>query len=246
MPEPIRHKQFVAALRGLADPDAVGEVARFFRTDPHAPSRDNRILGVRMGSVFPLAKQFADMPLADVERLLESPYYEARMGAVSIMDFQARARRITADHRRALFDLYIRRHDRINNWDLVDRAAPYVVGGYLADKPRAVLYDLARSANPWERRTAIVSTYYFIRAGELDETFHIAELLVRDEHDLVQKAVGSWIREAGKQDQALLLRFLGRHAETMPRAMLRYAVEKLPSEMRATFMAKRTPSRARS
>src|SRR5215813_2992313 len=136
------------------------------------------------------------MPLADIEKLLESPYYEVRMGAVSMMDFQARNKRITPEQRQALFDLYLRRHDRINNWDMVDRAAPYVVGGYLADKARDVLYRLARSRNPWERRTAIVSTWYFIRAGELDDTFQIAEILVNDEHELVQKAVGSWLREA--------------------------------------------------
>src|SRR4030095_6064715 len=107
--------------------------------------------------------------------------------------------------RKALFDLYLRRHDRINNWDLVDRAAVYVVGSYLADKPRDVLYKLARSRKPWERRTAIVSTYYFVRQGDVDDTFRIAEILISDEHDLVQKAVGSWLREAGKKDQKRLL-----------------------------------------
>jgi 3-methyladenine DNA glycosylase AlkD len=231
-----RHGQLVAALKTLADPAAIPEVSRFFRADPDAPSNDNRVLGVPMGDVFPVAKQFADMPLGDVERLLESPYYEARMAAVSIMDFQARAKRIATGDRAALFDLYIRRHDRINNWDLVDRAAPYVVGGYLADQPRDILYRLARSANPWERRTAIVSTYYFIRAGDLDDTFRVAELLVHDEHDLVQKAVGSWIREAGKKDEPRLVRFLEAHAGTMPRTMLRYAVEKLPPALRAKLV----------
>jgi len=112
-------------------------------------------------------------PLAEIEKLLENKYYEVRMGAVSMMDFQARNKRITPEDRKALFDLYVRRHDRINNWDLVDRAAPYVVGGYLAEKPRDVLYRLARSRNPWERRTAIVSTYFFIRSGDLDDTFRL-------------------------------------------------------------------------
>jgi 3-methyladenine DNA glycosylase AlkD len=237
MPTPKPHKQFVAALRGLADPSAVADVSRFFRADPNAPSCDNRFLGVSIGKVFPVAKQFADMPLSDVEQLLDSPYYEVRMGAVSIMDFQARAKRTPAEHRKALFDLYLRRHDRINNWDLVDRAAPYVVGGYLSDKPRDVLYDLARSANPWERRTAIVSTYYFIRQGDVEDTFRVAELLVHDGHELVQKAVGSWVREAGKKDPKRLLRFLTSHAGSMPRVMLRYAVEKLAPEVRAKCLS---------
>jgi 3-methyladenine DNA glycosylase AlkD len=184
------------------------------------------------------------MPLADIERLLDSAYYEVRLGAVSIMDFQARAKRTPAGRREALFDLYIRRHDRINNWDMVDRAAPYVVGGYLADKPRDILYRLARSTNPWERRTAIVSTYYFIRAGDLDDTYRVAEMLVEDDHDLVQKAVGSWIREAGKKDQPRLVRFLQAHAGSMPRPMLRYAVEKLPPTLRAKLLGVKPGTRA--
>jgi 3-methyladenine DNA glycosylase AlkD len=230
------HRQFVAALSALADPAAVAKVSRYFHPDVNARSNDNKVLGVSPGDVFPVAKQFADMSLADIERLLDSPYYEVRLGAVSIMDFQARAKRITPEQRKALFDLYIGRHDRVNNWDLVDRAAPHVVGGYLADRPREILYTLARSANPWERRTAIVSTYFFIRTGELDDTFDIAELLVEDEHELVQKAVGSWIREAGKKDQPRLVKFLRTHAEVMPRTMLRYAAEKLPPAVRAKFV----------
>jgi len=223
MDQQANHKQLVAALKEIADPKAVVGVARFFWADPNGHSSDTKFLGVSHGKIFLIAKKFTDMSLADVEKLLENRFYEVRMGAVSIMDFQARNKRITPEERKALFDLYIRRHDRINNWDLVDRAAPYVVGGYLADKPRKILYKLARSRNPWERRTAIVSTYYFIRSGDLDDTFGIAEILVNDKHELVQKAVGSWIREAGKKDQKRLLSFLDKHAKTMPRTILRAA-----------------------
>lgn len=230
------HGQFVTALKRLADPDLVPAVSRFFQPDPDGHSGDNRVLGVAIGRVFPVAKRFASLSLDDIERLLESPYYEIRMGAVSIMDFQARAVRVSAEQRKALFDQYLRRHDRINNWDLVDRAAPHVVGGYLADKPRKVLYQLARSRNPWERRTAIVSTWYFIRAGEVDETFRIAALLAEDPHEFVQKAVGSWIREAGKRDQKQLLGFLSKHAALMPRTTLRAAVENLPPRVRERYL----------
>jgi len=230
------HRQFVAALKELADPAAVAGVARFVRDDAPPGAKRGKVLGVSPGDVFPVAKRFADLPLGDVERLLESPYYEVRLGAVSIMDFQARAKRTSAAHREALYDLYLRRHDRIDNWDLVDRAAPHVVGGWLADKPRDVLYELAKSKSPNERRTAIVATWFFIRADDVDDTFNIAERLVGDEHDLVQKAVGSWLREAGKRDQPRLVRFLRTHAPTMPRTMLRYATEKLPAATRAKFM----------
>lgn len=228
--------QFIAALRKIANPDAISEVSRFFHEDPNARSTGNQVLGVRFGSIFQVAKDFVDMPLSEVEKLLDSPYYEARMGGVSIMDFQARAKRVSPEQRKALFDLYIRRHDRINNWDLVDRAAPYVVGGYLADKPRDVLYELARSSNPWERRTAIVSTYFFIRQGDLEDTFRITELLVQDEHELVQKALGSWLREAGKRDEERLLAFLDANAARMSRTALRYATEKLAPAVRSKYL----------
>jgi 3-methyladenine DNA glycosylase AlkD len=231
-----KDKHFIAALKAIAHRDNVANVTRYFWPDENAHSSDNKILGVNIGKIFPIAKQFVEMSLADIERLLDNPYYEVCVGAVSIMDFQARKKRITPEERKALYDLYLRRHDRINNWDLVDRAAPYVVGGYLADKPRAVLYKLARSKNPWERRTAIVSTYYFVRAGDVDDTFGVAELLVKDKHELVQKAVGSWLREAGKKDQKQLVRFLDKHAASMPRPMLRYSVEKLPPAQRTKFL----------
>jgi len=193
-------------------------------------------LGVSMGQVFALAKEFMDMPPDEIEKLLESPAHEVRAGAVSIMDWQARSKKTSEARRKELFDLYIRRHDRINNWDLVDRSAPYVVGGYLFDKPRSILYKLARSKNMWERRTAIVSTYYFIRKGDLDDTFKIAEILVHDDEDLVQKAVGGWVREAGKKDPQKLLGFLDRYAATMPRTTLRYAIEHLGRAQKDHYM----------
>lgn len=207
------------------------------KRDSLKSSDDDVVIGVRMKVVFDLAKEFTDMPLDQVEVLLESPIHEARVGAVSIMDKQARRKRTPESRRKELFELYLRRHDRIDYWDLVDRAAPWVVGGYLSDKPRDVLYELARSENTWERRTAIVSTYYFIRAGETDDTFAIAEILIDDDHDLIQKAVGGWIREAGKWNRSALLAFLDNHAATMPRTTLRYAIEHLEKEQRSRYMA---------
>ena len=189
-----------------------------------------------MASIFALAKKLVEMPIVEIEKLLQSDYYEARMGAVSIMDFQARNKKTTPTRKKELFDLYIKCHNRINNWDLVDRSAPYVVGGYLFDKPRNILYKLAKSKNVWERRTAIVSTYYFIRQKDLSDTFKIAELLINDQHDLVQKAVGSWVREAGKYDKLALIEFLDSFAPSMPATMLRYAIEKLDKKEKATYL----------
>ena len=177
-----------------------------------------------------------EMSPGEIEKLLESPVHEVRVGAVSIMDWQASSKKTPAERRKALFDLYLRRHDRINNWDLVDRSAPYVIGGYLSDRPRAILYRLARSKNTWERRTAIVSTYYFIRQGDVADTFKIAEMLINDDQDLIHEATGGWVREAGKKDPQQLLSFLDKHAATMPRTTLRYAIERLDRKQRDHYL----------
>lgn len=191
---------------------------------------------IRMGEVFKLAKQYMDMDLTEVEKLLESPIHEARVGAVSIMDFQARSKKTSPEQRQALFDLYIRRHDQIDTWDLVDRSAIWVVGGYLMDKPRDILYKLARSDMLAERRTAIVSTAFFIRQRDLDDTFKISEILLNDREDLIHRAVGWMLRFAGDKDRSRLLEFLDEHAREMPRVMLRNAIEKFDKEQKAHFM----------
>ncbi|HRG37283.1 MAG TPA: DNA alkylation repair protein [Bacteroidia bacterium] len=196
-------------------------------------------LGSQMAAIFRLSKEFILLPLIEIEKLLKSNYYEARIGAVSIMDFQARSKKISKEQKKELFDLYIRCHDRIDNWDLVDRSAPYVIGGYLADKPRAILYKLAKSKNVWERRTAIVSTYFFIRQDEVDDTFELAQLLINDKEESMHKAIGSWIREAGKRDERRLIQFLDKNKESMPRVMLRYAIEKLNKKLKDKYMKRK-------
>jgi len=181
--------------------------------------------------VFAQAKRSIDMNLHQIEELLDTPHQQARLGAVSIMDFQARRRSTPPDRRQELYELYLRRHDRIDDWSLVDRAAPWVVGSYLMDRPRDPLYQLASSPHWYERRTAITATWAFIRVGQLDDTFAVAELLVHDPEHFVQTAVGGWVREAGKRDRDRLRGFLDAHAATMPRTTLRFAAEKLdPAE----------------
>ena len=229
-------RAFIEQLSLLKSSSELKNVQRFFRDE----NPNNKFIGVRMSNIFGHAKQSIEMPVAEIEKLLQSDYYEARMGAVSIMDFQARNKKTTAARKKELFDLYIKRHDKINNWDLVDRSAPYVVGGYLYDKSRKVLYQLAKSNNVWERRTAIVSTYFFIRQNDVSDTFKIAEILVNDQHDLIQKAVGSWIREAGKKDKLALIEFLDSYVATMPRTMLRYAIEKFDKKEKEYYLKIRT------
>jgi DNA alkylation repair enzyme len=231
-------EQFVHELGEHQSDEELRKIQRYFKSGEGEYGEGDVFLGVRMGDVFKLAKQHIDMPPDEIELLLESPLHEVRAGGCSIMAKQA-ARKRTPDERRAeLYALYLRRHDRINNWDLVDLAARDVVGGYLADRPRDVLYELARSENLWERRTAIVATAWFIRDGDLDDTFAIAELLLDDDEDLIHKAVGGWLREAGKKNRQRLLAFLDEHAAEMPRTALRYAMEHLDAEQRAHYRAR--------
>jgi 3-methyladenine DNA glycosylase AlkD len=229
--------QFLKRLQLLQSQEELEKIQRYFKSGKGEYGEGDEFLGVRMGHLFDLAKEFMEMPVAEIEKLMDSPIHEARAGAMSIMDKQGRAKHTTEVRRKELYELYMRRHDRINNWDLVDLAAQHVVGRYLADKSREVLYELAQSDNVWERRTAIVSTAYFLRKGEATDTFDIATLLVNDSHDLIQKAAGGWIREAGKdKHRHMLLRFLDNHAATMPRTMLRYATEHLAPEEKQHYM----------
>ncbi|MEO6729161.1 MAG: DNA alkylation repair protein [Candidatus Dojkabacteria bacterium] len=190
--------------------------------------------GVRMGSIFKLAKEYMHMPLSEVEKLLDSSAHEIRVGAVSIMDFQARDKKISKEQKKEVFDLYIKKHDRINTWDLVDRSAIYVVGSYLLDKPRDILYKLAKSDLMADRRTAVVSTFYFIKNKQYKDTIKIAEVLLNDKEDLVHKAVGWALRTIDVKE---LIKFLDKHAKQMPRVMLRYSIEKLSIGQKTHYMS---------
>ena len=224
-------QEFIETLSLFRNEKELNKVDKFFKGDDGI----TKSFGVKFGDVFTVAKEFTAMPLDEISKLLDSDFYEVRMGAVSIMDFQARDKRTTADQKKDLFDLYLNRHDRLNNWDFVDRAARYIIGEYLIDKPRNILYQLAHSESPWERRTAIVSTHAFIRKNDVDDTFAIAEILVHDTNELVNKAVGSWIREAGKKDKKKLHGFLDAYVKTMPAATFSYVTEKLAPDSKLYY-----------
>jgi len=223
-------KQFINRLEALRSPQAA-------KSHSHLASDNaDRIMGVRMGHIFALAKEFIDTSLNEVEKLLESPIHEVRVGGVSIMDFQARSKKTSDERRKELFDLYIKRHDRINTWDLVDRSAIYVVGSYLFDKPRKILYKLARSKFMPERRTAIVATLYFIGKGDVDDAFKLAEIMLYDKEDLIHKANGWALRFAGDKDRKKLVSFLDKYVATMPRVTLRYALEHFDKKQRDHYL----------
>lgn len=173
---------------------------------------ETAVIGVRMGTVFAVAKDAAGMPLVEVERLLVSGVYELKMAAVSILDVRARARGVD---RQELYDLWMRHLDDIDTWDYIDRAAPRVIGWYLLDRPREVLFDLARSDDRWRRRTAITAAFWIIRAGDLDDPLALCELLAADPEHLVQTNVGVALREIGRVDPARLEDFLARRGDDL-------------------------------
>ena len=177
MPSKINAKEFVEKLKELQSNEELKKIQRYFKSEKGDYGYGDKFMGVKMGNLFALAKEFGEMPIGEIEKLLESPIHEVRAGAVSIMDKASRNKKITAARLKEFYELYMRRHDRINNWDLVDLGCLYMTGSYLFDKPRNILYKLAKSKNIWERRTAILSTCYFLRQNETDDTFKIAELL---------------------------------------------------------------------
>jgi DNA alkylation repair enzyme len=232
---------FLAKLEARSLPVQRDKLRQYVNAGEGANPPTDVVLGVPMGDVFALAKEFIDMPPDQIDQLLASPIHEVRAGALSIMGKQASRKRTPSRRRKELYELYLRRTDKINDWDLVDISAHQVVGGYLLDKPRDVLYQLARSPRWWERRIAMFATLTFVRRSDPDDTFALAELLVHDEHDLVRKVVGGMLREAGKHDRPRLLGFLDTYAATAPRVLLRYAIEHLEQAQRAHYLKRESP-----
>ncbi len=238
-PASLTAKQFIQELTSYRSEAERKKYQRYFMFSDEKPLKDDEFIGVRMGQVFALAAAYMEMPIKEIEKLLESKIHEVRAGAVSIMDKQSRSKKITQPRLKEIFDLYMRRHDRINNWDLVDLGCLYMVGSYLIDKPRDILYKLAKSKNTWERRTSILGTAYLIRKGEVTDTFKISELLLKDKEDLVHKGVGWMLRFAGSgKHKQQLLNFLDKHAAVMSRVALRYSIEKLDKKQREHYLEK--------
>lgn len=209
-------------------------LSRFFKTGPGEYGEGDRFLGLTVPQVRGVAKRYRGMPATALVPLLRSPFHEERL--LALVMWVERAKRGSEIEHEKLAKLYLRHRRHINNWDLVDVSAEHVLGHYLRDRDRAILYDLALSRTLWDRRIAIITTFHFIRRGDFGDTLRLSELLLADRHDLMHKAVGWMLREVGKRDVAELQRFLDRHAPVMPRTMLRYSLERLPPKRRAHYM----------
>lgn len=202
------------------------------------PGDGGSVAGVRMGDVFVLAKNALDLPVDQIELLLEDRIHEVRAGGCSIMGKAATARRVTVERHAELVELFLRRHDRIDTWDLVDLTASQVLGTWLLDRPRGVLDDLARAPDWPRRRSAVVATAAFLRRGQVDDTFRLSAMLLDDPEPYVQKGVGWMLRHAGDVEPERLRAFLEERAATMSRDVLRAAVEKLPPAERKEWLAR--------
>lgn len=206
----------------------------FFKTGPGQYGEGDRFIGTAVPDVRRVAKTHIDASTEELEQLLGSPWHEVRLAALFIM--VAKFNKGTEETRQKLFEFYLAHTSRINNWDLVDQSVVTIVGGYLADKPRDLLYRMARSGHLWETRMAIVATLAFIRLGDLDDTYKLCDILMDHKHDLIQKACGWMLREAGKGDPKRLYDYVDKNRGIMPRTMLRYAIERFSPNERKRLM----------
>ena len=212
---------------------------RFFKTGPGEYGEGDIFLGIKVPTQRQVVKKYyRDLPLSEIPKLLRTKVHEYRLVALLILVAKFNIKDINQAERKKIYDLYLKNTAYINNWDLVDLSAPNIVGVYLLDKPRAILYKLSKSNNLWERRIAILATFAFIRDNDYKDTLRIAKLLLGDKHDLIHKAVGWMLREVGKRDQAKEEKFLRAHYKVMPRTMLRYAIERLEESKRQRYMKK--------
>jgi 3-methyladenine DNA glycosylase AlkD len=228
-------EQAKQALHSHANPEDALFLQRFFKTGPGEYAEGDIFIGVRVPVTRKIARQFKDLPLDLTSRLLCSSVHEERLLALVILTERMK-KKGPAEEKREIYELYLSHTEWINNWDLVDVTAEHVVGRYLYDKTRQPLYNLGASKDLWERRISIISTFYFIRKGDFDDTLRLAELHLEDSHDLMHKAVGWMLREVGKRDQPAEEDFLRKHYRVMPRTMLRYAIERFPEELRQGYL----------
>lgn len=221
-------------LHDLADPVTAQMSQRFFKTAPGQYGAGDIFLGIKVPVLRAQVKTFRGTPLETITALLQSKYHEERLFALFLLiDTYQHG---SPAHKQACYDLYLAHTAHINNWDLVDTSAPHIVGDFLAQRPRQILYELAASESLWERRIAILATLHFIRHNEFDDALRLSKLLLGDEHDLMHKATGWMLREIGKRNQNIEEKFLRQHYRAMPRTMLRYAIERFPETQRKAYL----------
>ncbi len=217
-------------LQKFADKDRAIHSLRFFKTGKGQYGEGDQFLGLTVPQVRSVVKIYSNLPLSDVKNLLMSPIHEHRLAALLIL--------VTKKLDEDIYNLYLKHTEYINNWDLVDLSAPNIVGKYLVDKDRSILYKLTKSKLLWDRRIAVLATFIFIKEKDYTDSLRIARVLLSDKEDLMYKAVGWMLREIGKKDVKVLEKFLDENIHQMPRTVLRYAIEKFPEEKRQRYLKK--------
>ena len=221
-------------LRKVATPEKAKASAWFFKTGKGQYGYGDKFLGVTVPEQRKIAQGYKDLGLNEIKKLLQSEFHEERLVALFIL--VSKFEKGNDKEREKIYKFYLDNAKYINNWDLVDLTAPNIVGKFLLDKDKFILYQLVKSQNLWERRISILATFSFIRENQFKETLEISKILLTDKHDLIHKAVGWMLREIGKRNEKVLKDFLKEHYKTMPRTMLRYAIEKFPKNLRDKYL----------
>lgn len=223
-------------LRLYVKPGKAEFLKRFFKTGPGEYAEGDILIGVMVPDTRIVAKRFSTLPLSEVQKLLRSKIHEERLLALMILTGKFK----TGDGhlKKQIYQLYLKNFKHINNWDLVDSSARDIVGAYLYERDRSILYKFAKSNHLWTRRISIISTFYFIEKNDYSDTLKICALLMKDKEDLIHKATGWMLRELGKRDPSTLEKFLKKHCKKMPRTMLRYSIERLTITKRKAYMKK--------
>lgn len=221
-------------LRAEANSQKSKDLSRFFKTGKGEYGEGDIFLGVSVPQQREVAKRFSNCQIAEIAKLLENSIHECRLTGLIILVTQFK--KADEEHKKKIFDFYFKHSKKINNWDLVDLSAHKIVGEYLLGKDTSILNKLAHSDNLWQRRISIIATFAFINQNKYDKSLELAQILLHDKHDLIQKAVGWMLREVGKRDEKVLIQFLDKHSSVMPRTMLRYAIEKLEEKKKKHYL----------
>lgn len=230
----MTYQEIEKRIKRLANKKIAEHSLRFFKTARGEYGYGDKFLGIRVPVIRQEVKKYKNISLDVVEKLLKSECHEIRL--FSLLVLVSQFSNSSEDARFKIYKLYLKNTQYINNWDLVDSSAHHIVGAFLADKENFILYDLAKSDSLWERRISIISTYHFIKNAQYKDTINIAEMLINDKEDLIHKAVGWMLREVGKRDKKIEVKFLNTYYQKMPRTMLRYAIEKFDKLERQNYL----------
>ena len=230
----MTYQKILFYLKSLSDKEIAMQSQRYFKTGEGEYGHGDKFLGIRVPVLRKAVKLFQETSLAEIAKLVKSEYHEARLLSLLLMVHQFS--KGDAEKKQRIYNLYLKRIEYINNWDLVDSSAPYIVGNWLYDKDRSVLYELSQSKHLWQRRIAVMSTAYFIKNGQFNDTLKLSKILINDPEDLIHKAVGWMLREVGNRDLAAEEKYLKQHYKKMPRTMLRYSIEKFNKDRRKAYL----------